>query len=356
MSESTPLLNLPFIMAAQAQKHVTHNDALLGLDALVQLSVLSRAFADPPATPLEGDRYLIAASATGDWAGMEGSIGAFQDAVWQFHLPMPGWRAWIADEARFLVYDGTQWRSTIADADLQNLADLGINTTADATNKLSVASDAVLFSHNGTDSQVKVNKATAGDTASHLFQTGFSGRAEFGLTGDDDFHAKVSPDGSTWYEGLKIDKATGRAQFPSGMGVAGSFTPTARFTTPGDFSPTYSYQKGVYVDYGNTVLIWLYLTFSCNAFTTAGGNFYIDGLPYAAVSDTPVTYPLAIARMQYVTLAASVIQSGVAVSGGTTRLYPYVTSSASGGGGFLTTNITASSTNVHFEIAGEYRR
>ena len=36
-----------------------------------------------------------------------------------------------------------------------------------------------------------------------------SGRAEFGLTGDDDFHAKVSPDGSTFHEGYIIDRNTG---------------------------------------------------------------------------------------------------------------------------------------------------
>jgi len=225
MSESTPLLDLPFIMAAQAQKHVTHNDALLGLDALVQLSVLSRAAADPPASPSEGDRYLVASPATGDWTGKENAIAAFQDGVWQFHTPKAGWRLWIADETRFLVHDGSQWRSVLASADLQSLSLLGVNTTADATNKLAVASDAVLFNHDGSDSQVKVNKSASGDTASHLFQTGFSGRAEFGLTGDDDFHAKVSPDGSTWYDGLLVDKDSGIVTFPSGVGGPGGVGP-----------------------------------------------------------------------------------------------------------------------------------
>lgn len=94
----------------------------------------------------------------------------------------------------------------------------GVNTTADATNRLAVKSDAVLFSHDDVtpgndDCIVKVNKAAAGDTASHLFQTGFSGRAEFGLTGDDDFHLKVSADGSAWNEAIVIDKDNGFAGF-----------------------------------------------------------------------------------------------------------------------------------------------
>ena len=46
--DQTPNLELPFIMAAQAQKHITHNEALRILDALVQLSVVARDLATPP--------------------------------------------------------------------------------------------------------------------------------------------------------------------------------------------------------------------------------------------------------------------------------------------------------------------
>jgi hypothetical protein len=48
-----------------------------------------------------------------------------------------------------------------------------------------------------------------------LFQNGFSGRAEIGLAGDDDFHFKVSPDGSAWFDSIKIERATGRVSFPA---------------------------------------------------------------------------------------------------------------------------------------------
>lgn len=95
---------------------------------------------------------------------------------------------------------------------------VGVNATADTTNRLSVASPASLFNHEGAGHQVKVNKNAAANTASFLFQTGFSGRAEIGTTGDDDFHFKVSPDGTAWKEGIKIDKSTGAVTFPSGSG------------------------------------------------------------------------------------------------------------------------------------------
>ncbi len=56
--------------------------------------------------------------------------------------------------------------------------------------------------------QLKINKASASDTASLLYQDAFSGRAEFGLAGDDDFHFKVSPNGNSWKEAIVIDRAT----------------------------------------------------------------------------------------------------------------------------------------------------
>ena len=89
MANSTNL-TMPFIEAAQAQKHVTHNAALQLLDAVVMLSVLDRDLAGPPASPAEGDRYLIAASATGAWSGREGKIAAWQDGAWTFHTAREG--------------------------------------------------------------------------------------------------------------------------------------------------------------------------------------------------------------------------------------------------------------------------
>ncbi|MPT23459.1 MAG: DUF2793 domain-containing protein, partial [Starkeya sp.] len=71
MSETTPLLALPLLAAAQAQKHVTHNEALMLLDAATQLAVLDRTRTAPPASPLPGDRHLVAPGASGAFAGHE---------------------------------------------------------------------------------------------------------------------------------------------------------------------------------------------------------------------------------------------------------------------------------------------
>ncbi len=50
MPDHTNHLSLPLIAAAQAQKHVTHNEALLALDSLVQIAVVDRRAA-PPIAP-----------------------------------------------------------------------------------------------------------------------------------------------------------------------------------------------------------------------------------------------------------------------------------------------------------------
>ena len=69
MSDATTNLLVPWILAAQAQKHVTHNEALRLLDGLVQLSVLDRDLTTPPGSPADGDRYIVASGGTGSWAG-----------------------------------------------------------------------------------------------------------------------------------------------------------------------------------------------------------------------------------------------------------------------------------------------
>ena len=232
--QETDNLRLPYLVAAQAQKHVTHNEALRGLDAIVQLSVADRDLAAPPPSPSAGERYLIAAGATGDWAGHDGKIAAYQDNAWMFHEPREGWIAWVADEDIALAFDGTAWVALSgAGVSVNPTALVGINTTADSTNRLSVSSPAALFNNAGNGHQLKINKAAAADTASLLFQTGFSGRAEFGLAGDDDWRVKVSADGSAWKEAIVVDRQTGAVTFPNST-VPGSGAASPTFQSEGD--------------------------------------------------------------------------------------------------------------------------
>lgn len=228
---TTPNLALPYLMAAQAQKHVTHNEAIRALDALVQIAVIDRDLATPPLSPAEGDRYIIAASPTGAWGGHAGALAAWQDGTWMLYLPHEGWIAWVADEDELYVFDGTTWAVVAGGGSFNPTPLVGVNATADTGNRLSVSSPAVLFDHDGDDHRLTINKAAAGDTASVLLQSGYSGRAEIGLAGDDHLHVKVSADGSTWKSAIILDSSSGVVAMP--------FTPLG--TNPnllvnGDFS------------------------------------------------------------------------------------------------------------------------
>jgi hypothetical protein len=221
--EATENLNLPYLMPSQAQKHVTHNEALRALDALIHIAVVSRTVEAPPPTPERGDRYIVPDGTTDAWAGHDQLIAAWQDGAWMFHTPRSGWLVYIRDDNALVYWNGAGWAdhaTTISE--LQDMALLGVNATADATNRLALSAAASLFTHEGAGHRLKINKASAGDTASVLFQTDWSGRAEFGLAGDDDFHVKVSADGVAFTEAMVVDAASGKISFPAGIdGIGG---------------------------------------------------------------------------------------------------------------------------------------
>ncbi len=373
MSDITTHLLLPYILASQAQKHVTHNDALRLLDAMVQLSVLDRILTAPPVSPTDGDRHIVASGATGLWVGWDLNVAFWVDGVWMRLVPRPGWLAWIVDEAAFVVWNGSSWDlvgepvdvsdavfSLVNDADptkkaLFSLSGISTGTTrsftlpnssselailagtqtftgnktfsgtltasgtvttsgatatigtatgtstyglgigatttgvtktlnlgtggasgsttvvnigaatagaggttvvntptvtfanavtqvgmpqanltaqllglggatADSFNRLSMNTPAVLLNNAGAGIEATVNKAAAGNDAALAFKTGFSARALIGLLGNDDFSFKVSPDGSAFFDALKIDRTSGQMELPQPIILPGLST------------------------------------------------------------------------------------------------------------------------------------
>jgi Protein of unknown function (DUF2793) len=211
---STENLGLPYLLASQAQKHVTHNEALAVLDAVVQLGVASRTHSAPPATPEAGERYIVPDAAGGAFAGQDGKLAAWQGGMWTFHAPRGGWLAHVADEQILVVFDGTAW---VAASGGMLPERLGLNTTATAPNRLAVSGEASLFTHEGAGHRMAINKAASANTASLLFQTGWSAHAEIGLAGNDDFRLKVSANGTAFNDAMVVERATGRANFPAGI-------------------------------------------------------------------------------------------------------------------------------------------
>jgi hypothetical protein len=104
------MMGIGLIEPAQAQKHVTVNEALIRLDALASGQVLSAALSAPPTGAVDGDRFVVAAGAAGDWAGHAGEIAFRVNGGWEFHVPWAGFRAYDAARAGWIFHDGEDWR------------------------------------------------------------------------------------------------------------------------------------------------------------------------------------------------------------------------------------------------------
>lgn len=223
MSETSPRLELPYIQPAQAQKHVTHNEALQVLDSLVQMVLQSIGANDPPASPASGTLFYLGSAPTGAWSGQSEKLAVWNSGAWQFFEPLEGWRAWDLETDQGYVYRQAVWRAEQGGFD--NLDGVGIGTSADTVNRLAVASDATLLTHGaGGGHQLKLNKAAVGDTASLLFQTGFDGRAEMGLAGEDAFSVKMRAAGGPWVQAVTLDPAAQSVTLATGGGVQARIT------------------------------------------------------------------------------------------------------------------------------------
>lgn len=242
MSDDTSArLGLPYLAAGQMQKHVTLNEALGRLDALVQLAVVSRNRQDQPVMRDDGALYILPEGATGDvWAlATAGDLVRAEAGGWMV-LPVPeGALAIVLDETGVLVRVGGGWVPLGARlGEVQALERLGLNATADAGNPFVARVNKGLWTALETgaggdgDLRLTLNKEGPTDVLSLLFQSGWGGRAELGLIGDDDLRLKVSADGGSWVEALAVDAASGRVTFPRGAGRV----EVSVFAAPGAYS------------------------------------------------------------------------------------------------------------------------
>ncbi len=106
---TTDILALPLLDDSQAQKATVHNLALLTLDVVINLSVISHTITAPPVAPSSGDRYIVPAGASGFWANQTNAIAAWRSGAWTFYTPREGWRSWVASESQQYVFTQGAW-------------------------------------------------------------------------------------------------------------------------------------------------------------------------------------------------------------------------------------------------------
>lgn len=87
---TTARLGLPLLAAGQAQKEMTHNEALILIDGAVAASVEFAGGNAPPAAPAIGEAWLTGSAPSGSWAGQPGALAIWSPGGWRFVVPAIG--------------------------------------------------------------------------------------------------------------------------------------------------------------------------------------------------------------------------------------------------------------------------
>jgi len=104
---ATPLFGIKELTQGQSQKELTHNEALRLIDAVMSKVTIDNALTTPPATPAEGDMYIVAAGGTGDWLGHDTDLAIYVNSVWLFVTPPTDFIVYNTSTAGQLKFNST---------------------------------------------------------------------------------------------------------------------------------------------------------------------------------------------------------------------------------------------------------
>jgi hypothetical protein len=105
----SPRYTLPLLVAGQAQKELTHNEALILLDALIGASAAAANAVTPPAAPQPGQCWAIGAAPTGSWAGQAGRLAIATAGGWRFCAVPDGFAVRIGAAGALWRRSGSTW-------------------------------------------------------------------------------------------------------------------------------------------------------------------------------------------------------------------------------------------------------
>jgi len=109
MAAYSDRLGLPLLAVAQAQKEMTHNEALALLDIAVQPVVQSVGLASGPATPVIGQCWIVGTSPAGAWTGYPGALAGWTAGGWRFLAPFEGMQVWSVADGCVARHTGGTW-------------------------------------------------------------------------------------------------------------------------------------------------------------------------------------------------------------------------------------------------------
>lgn len=107
---ATPILGLTELVSAQALPEVVVNENVRWLEFFASgAKITDRDDTAPPGSPVDGEAYLVKATATGAWAGQDNKIALYISSAWAFMTPTEGMTLYVADEDIRIQYDGSAW-------------------------------------------------------------------------------------------------------------------------------------------------------------------------------------------------------------------------------------------------------
>ncbi|HEX6219046.1 MAG TPA: DUF2793 domain-containing protein [Sphingomicrobium sp.] len=105
----TERLGLPLIASGQAQKEITHNEALLLVDVLVGGAVEEPPRNAPPSSPMPGQAWITGASPSGAWASKAYHVAGYSSGGWRLIPPTDGMVLLVKSTGSFATYRGGAW-------------------------------------------------------------------------------------------------------------------------------------------------------------------------------------------------------------------------------------------------------
>jgi hypothetical protein len=195
--EYTNNLKFPLLLPNQSGKEITHNEALIIIDNLLQNCVLD-ILSVPPPNPNTNDMYIITDNASDEWTNRENYL-AFYDNGWRFVEARVGFTFWVVSESCFYTYFSTGWDKTLKNMKLQDLGNVLFSEIS--------ANDILIYNGNNfvNSSDIAINNVNI--RHNNIIKTQLKINTEGKLS------VNVSDDGQNWNESFTIDNTTGNILF-----------------------------------------------------------------------------------------------------------------------------------------------
>lgn len=142
---ATPVLGAAELVSAQAIPETTVNEIVRRVEQGAGAFSVKSQTNTPPGSPTDGDSHIVTATATGAWAGWEGSIAYYQSGTgWLRIVPREGMLAWDQATNALNFYNGTAW-ANYATAGVGNPTECLILAASDELTALTTGTGKLTF-------------------------------------------------------------------------------------------------------------------------------------------------------------------------------------------------------------------